>query len=223
MKNMQAYVCVDNFFVKGVRRDLHDFLEQLKSFMWAKIEAVLGPDHGQEDAKEVVCLNLVFRWCVPAGGRAEAIKIEADARHADIVIHQFNLRWGPKVALMKGLQWVVIRHSIDLESIVFSRFTCVFPTTRRNPRGPGTYAHRPLSPCPDSCGRLQRFGAVRPWLRLSHRVWKLHTHPAITFGKLHELRLRRISNVFGPSFQREFLSRCRAQSRLVTILLTEFC
>ena len=35
-KNMQAYVNCDNFVIKGVRRELYDFFEQLKSHMWAK-------------------------------------------------------------------------------------------------------------------------------------------------------------------------------------------
>ena len=60
--------------------------------MWAKSEGVLGPDPGQGDVREVVCLNRVFRWCLPAGGRAGAIEIEADARHVEILIHQLNLQ-----------------------------------------------------------------------------------------------------------------------------------
>ena len=47
-QNLQAYVYCDNFVVKGMRRDLHDFFEQLKGHMWAN-EGVLGPDLGQGD------------------------------------------------------------------------------------------------------------------------------------------------------------------------------
>ena len=39
-----------NFVIKGVRRDLYDFYEQLKGYMWAKNEGVLAPDPGQGDA-----------------------------------------------------------------------------------------------------------------------------------------------------------------------------
>ena len=90
-KNMQAYVYVDNFVIKGVRRELYDFFEHLKVHMWAKSEGVLRPDLGQVDVREVLCLNRLFRWCLPTSGRAEAIEIEADARYVEILVHQLNL------------------------------------------------------------------------------------------------------------------------------------
>ena len=62
---MQAYVYGANFVINGVRRELCDFFEQLKVHMWAKIEGVLRSDPGQGDVCEVVCLNRVFRWCLP--------------------------------------------------------------------------------------------------------------------------------------------------------------
>ena len=78
-RNMQAYVYGDNFGIKGVRRELYDFFEQLKVHMWAKSEGVLRPDPGQGDAREVVCLTRVFRWCLPTSGRAEATEIDPDS------------------------------------------------------------------------------------------------------------------------------------------------
>ena len=47
---------------------------------------------------EVICFNRVFQWCLLAGGRPEAIEMEADARHVDILIHQLNLRGAKSVA-----------------------------------------------------------------------------------------------------------------------------
>ena len=85
---MQAYVYGDNFVIKGVRRELYDFFEHLKVHMCAKSEEVLGPDPGEGGVREVVCLNRVFRWCLPTSGRAEAIEIEANAWHDEILIHQ---------------------------------------------------------------------------------------------------------------------------------------
>ena len=82
---MQAYVYRDNFVIKGVRRELYDFFEHLKFHMWAMIEGVLGPDPGR-DVREVVCLNCVLRWCLPMSGRPEAVEIEADARHVEILV-----------------------------------------------------------------------------------------------------------------------------------------
>ena len=98
-QNMQAYGYGDNFVIKGARRDPHDFCEQLKGHMWARNEGVLGPDPGQGDKREVVCLNRVFRWCLPTGDRQDAIEIEADARHADILTHQ------PQRCQVGGLTW----------------------------------------------------------------------------------------------------------------------
>ena len=86
---MQAYV-YDNFVIRGVGRDLQDFFGQLQGHKLAKNEGDMVPDPGQGDVPEVVCLNRVFRWCLPAGGGAEAIEIEAAARHVDILSHQLN-------------------------------------------------------------------------------------------------------------------------------------
>ena len=69
-------------------------------------------------------------------------------------------------------------------------FTCVSPTNRTNPM----WARHmrplrlpdPLFPGPDPCCRLQRFGAARPWLRLSLGLGahgaRSHIHPAVTVG-----------------------------------------
>ena len=40
---------------------------------------------------EIACLNRVFRRSVLAGNRPEAIEIETDARHIDIILDQLNL------------------------------------------------------------------------------------------------------------------------------------
>ena len=48
-----------------------------------------------------------------------------------------------------------------------------------------TETSRPLSPRRDYCGRLQSFGAARPWLRLSLGLGPTvlgHTHTAVTVG-----------------------------------------
>ena len=66
--------------------------------MWAKNEGVLGPDRGQGVKREVICLNRVFRWCLPTCDRPEAIEIEAHARHVDILTHQLNLKGAKSVA-----------------------------------------------------------------------------------------------------------------------------
>ena len=55
-------------------------------------EGVPGPEPGQGDVRKVVCLNRVFRWCLPADGRTEAVEIEADARHVESLTHQLNLQ-----------------------------------------------------------------------------------------------------------------------------------
>ena len=59
---------------------------------------MLGPYPGQGDVREVVCLNRVFRWCLPMSGGAEAIEMEADARRVEILIHQLNLRSAKSLA-----------------------------------------------------------------------------------------------------------------------------
>ena len=51
---MQAYVYGDNFVIKGVRRDLYDFFEQLKGYVWPKNEGVLG---------QILDKETCGRWC----------------------------------------------------------------------------------------------------------------------------------------------------------------
>ena len=130
--NMQAYVYDDNFVIKGVRRELYDFFEQLKVHRWAKSEGVLGPGPGQGDVREVVCLNRVFRWCLPTSGRAEAIEIEADARHVEILIHQLILR-SAKTLSTPGFKNTSsdISPAFPLEHTRFDQCACVQATWLR--------------------------------------------------------------------------------------------
>ena len=124
-KNMHAYVYGDNFVIKVVRRELYDF-EQLKVHMWAKSEGVFGPDPGQRDVREVVCQNRVFRWCLPTSGRPEAIKIEADAGHVKIRIHQLNLQ-NAKTLVTPGVKSTSsdVGHALPLEMHTAFRSMCM--------------------------------------------------------------------------------------------------
>ena len=128
-QNMQTYVYGDNFGIKGACRDLYDFFEQLKGHMWAKNEGVLGPDPGQGDKQEVICLKRVFRWCLPTGDRPEAVEIEADARHVDILTHQLNLK-GTKSVSLPGVKSTTsdVGHPACAPTHRFVRCVCERPT-----------------------------------------------------------------------------------------------
>lgn len=60
--------------------------------MWAKNEGVLGASQPEGHVCEVVCLNRIFRWCDATAHTKEAIGIEADERHAAIIIAQLHLK-----------------------------------------------------------------------------------------------------------------------------------
>ena len=124
--NMHSYVYGDNFVIKGVRRELYDFFEHLKVHMWAKSEGVSGPDPGQGDVREVVCLNRVFRWCLLMSGRPEALEIEAHARHADILVHQLNLQ-NAKTLATPGVKSTSsdVGHTLPLDMHTALRSMCM--------------------------------------------------------------------------------------------------
>ena len=103
-KDMQAYIYGDNFVAKCSRDDGRDFHERLKQHMWVKLEGVLGPNRSLGDVREVRCLNRIFRWCPESGGRPEAVEIEADPRHAQILISQSGLSSTSKPVVTPGVK-----------------------------------------------------------------------------------------------------------------------
>ena len=88
-------------------------------------------------------------------------------------------------------------------------FTCVSPTHRRNPRGPGT------------CGRLQSFGAARPLLRLSSGLGPSvlgHTYiPRLQSGGPIGTQLPRKVTQRYPSCIASMPTRCDTTSPAVTV------
>lgn len=70
----------------------NNFFDDLKKYMWVKNEGMQGPDQSKGDVREVVCLNRIFRWCEATGHRKDAIDVEADARHAEIIAAQLQLK-----------------------------------------------------------------------------------------------------------------------------------
>ncbi|CAK0865658.1 unnamed protein product, partial [Prorocentrum cordatum] len=94
-----AYVYGDNFVLKGSRTDNLEFYRELQKYMWVKLEGMLGPNKSAGDVQEVVCLNRVFRW-VSRGD----VELEADSRHAFIMMQQLNLWRGSKALSTPGVK-----------------------------------------------------------------------------------------------------------------------
>lgn len=105
-KNQQVYVYGDNFVVKGSRSENQQFVADLKTEMLANVEGVLGPDPTQGDEQEVVCLNKIFRYVRGQTGNPDGatIEIEADPRHADIIIQSLGLASASKAVVTPGLK-----------------------------------------------------------------------------------------------------------------------
>ena len=103
-RNLLAYVYGDNFVLKGVRANLYKFFEDLKTYMWAKNEGVLGPSPSQGDVQSVVCLNRTFRWIRQDGPEPESIEIEPDQRLVSILLEQFKLAAGGKSVVTPGVR-----------------------------------------------------------------------------------------------------------------------
>jgi len=103
-KGLTVYVYGDNFVVKGTRSQNDQFVSDLGTEMIANVEGVLGPDPSKGDSLEVVCLNKIFRWVPGTVGNPDAIEIEADPRHVDIITHTLGLTKASKAVVTPGLK-----------------------------------------------------------------------------------------------------------------------
>ena len=63
IQNILCYVYGDNFVAKMSRANVEWFVSELKKYMIANVEGILGPDPSKGDVDEVVCLNRIFRYC----------------------------------------------------------------------------------------------------------------------------------------------------------------
>eukprot|EP00971_Amphidinium_carterae_P295146 5860914-Amphidinium_carterae.1 len=89
-KDIRAFVYGDNFTTLAERKEQKWFMERLSKHMWAKKEGELGPS--EEDDHECVCLNKIIRWNRATATEPEAIDIEADARHVEILPQSAGLK-----------------------------------------------------------------------------------------------------------------------------------
>ena len=101
-KQLTAYVYGDNFTVKGTRDEVEKFLVDLSEHMVAKKEGILGPNKSLGDVQEITCLNKIFRWVKDDSG--EAIEIEADPRHVEIICAQMKLAKTSKAVVTPGVK-----------------------------------------------------------------------------------------------------------------------
>ena len=113
---------------------------------------------------EVACLNRVFRWCLPAGGRAEAIEIEADARHVEILILQLNLQ-NAKWLATPGVKSRSsdVGPTLPLETHTPFRFMCVRANFLAEDRPDVRFACKEIArlmsePCDAGYEQLKRLG-----------------------------------------------------------------
>ena len=88
---MHAHVYVDNFVIKGLRRDVHELFDELTTHMLVKNEGVLGLDPNQGDIFAQLSAWIVSSDCVSQPVTDKLSRFETDARHIDILVNQLNL------------------------------------------------------------------------------------------------------------------------------------
>ena len=86
-----AFVHGDNFVISTHRRHVQWFVTELGKHMIVNVEAVLGPDPARGDSRECHCLNRIFRYVAGGASSQDAIEIEADPRHAELIVEQLQL------------------------------------------------------------------------------------------------------------------------------------
>ncbi len=85
----------DDYPVLGTRREVKQFTEDLSKHFLVKTRAVLGPPPEAGDVGETTYLNRIVRWInkkqFPKDSGEERIDIEADPRHAHILVAEAGL------------------------------------------------------------------------------------------------------------------------------------
>lgn len=85
----------DDYPVLGTRREVRQFTEDLSKHFLVKTRAVLGPRPEAGDVGETTYLNRIVRWInkrqFPGDSGEERIEIEADPRHAQILVAEAGL------------------------------------------------------------------------------------------------------------------------------------
>ena len=98
--NLVAPRYEDDYFVLGTRGDVRVFREDLSKHFLLKSRGVLGPRPAARDVGEISYLGRIVRWIdarqFPNDGGVERIEIEADSRHAQILLAAANLTSGTK-------------------------------------------------------------------------------------------------------------------------------
>ena len=85
---LSVFVHGDDFVVSGQRALVQQFAKDLNEHLIVKVRATLGPLPG--DDKHVTMLNRIITWCDRTPSSREAIEIEADPRHAELVCSQLG-------------------------------------------------------------------------------------------------------------------------------------
>ena len=87
VKDISALRHGDDFATLATRTQIAEFKEALNKHLLVKHVATLGPRPHLLESCEVRFLNRVIRWVVPPFGQApERTEIEADPRHAALLI-----------------------------------------------------------------------------------------------------------------------------------------
>ena len=95
----------DDFSVSGKRASCQRYKEDLSQHLLVKVVAILGPNSELGDTQEAIHLNRLIRWYPPGSAGGERIELEADPRHAEILVQQMGLGDGrSKPAVTPGVK-----------------------------------------------------------------------------------------------------------------------
>ena len=87
----------DDFFCLGTRQEVKDFAAGLGKDLIVKTRGILGPRKDLGDIQEIICLNRILRWIPATSSNMDKIEIEADARHANLILEHLGLKKALKV------------------------------------------------------------------------------------------------------------------------------
>ena len=95
-RELKVAIHGDDFTILGAEKDLNWFREQIKSRFEVKFRGRIGPS--EKDDKSIRLLNRVFEWT------PEGIVVEADQRHAELIVQDLGLNERTKSVSTPGLK-----------------------------------------------------------------------------------------------------------------------
>ena len=88
---LRVMVHGDDFIISATRTAIKWLHNEIGKSLISKLRGILGPDKSQGDIEDIVVLNRILGWIPGDRSTPDCITIEADPRHAALVVEHLHL------------------------------------------------------------------------------------------------------------------------------------